>query len=129
MVNLGDEPEREITKPFCCDLLSIAMGKAPAGCAWVTVMGNMNTLAVASLTEAACVILAEGAVLDEAAAKKAVEQGITVLSRSCLSLRRPSRFTGCWDDESDLRPARPLLPVALRGRRHDARQHRRYGGA
>ena len=80
MVNLGDEPEREITKPFCCDLLSIAMGKAPAGCAWVTVMGNMYTLAVASLTEAACVILAEGAVLDEAAAKKAVEQGITVLS-------------------------------------------------
>ena len=80
VVNLGDEPEREITKPFCCDLLSIAMGKAPAGCAWVTVMGNMNTLAVASLTEAACVILAEGGVLDEAAAKKAVEQGITVLS-------------------------------------------------
>ena len=64
VVNLGDEPEREITKPFCCDLLSIAMGKAPAGCAWVTVMGNMNTLAVATLTEAACVILAEGAALD-----------------------------------------------------------------
>lgn len=80
VVNLGDEPEREITKPFCCDLLSIAMGKAPAGCAWVTVMGNMNTLAVATLTEAACVILAEGAALDAVAAKKAVEQEITVLS-------------------------------------------------
>lgn len=80
VVNLGDELEREITKPFCCDLLSIAMGKAPAGCAWVTVMGNMNTLAVATLTEAACVILAEGMVLDGVAAKKAVEQGITVLS-------------------------------------------------
>ena len=74
------DPKRDLSKVFCCDLLSIAMGKAPAGCAWVTVMGNMNTLAVASLTEAACVILAEGAVLDEAAAKKAVEQGITVLS-------------------------------------------------
>lgn len=80
VVNLGDEPEGDITKPFCCDLLSIAMGKAPAGCAWVTVMGNMNTLAVATLTEAACVILAEGAALDEVAAKKAVEQGITVLA-------------------------------------------------
>ena len=79
MVNLGDEPEREITKPFCCDLLSIAMGKAPAGCAWVTVMGNMNTLAVASLADAACVIMAEGAVLDDAARKKAVDQEITVL--------------------------------------------------
>ncbi|MCD7907385.1 MAG: hypothetical protein LUH04_06830 [Clostridium sp.] len=80
LVNLGDGPEQEITTPFCCDLLSIAMSKAPAGCAWVTVMGNMNTLAVAALTEAACVILAEGALLDDVAAKKAVEQGITVLA-------------------------------------------------
>ena len=37
-VNMGDEPEREIGVPFCCDLLSIAMSRAPAGCAWVTVM-------------------------------------------------------------------------------------------
>ena len=80
VVNLGDEPEREITKPFCCDLLSIAMGKAPAGCAWVTVMANMNTLAVSALTDTACVILAEGAVLDDAARKKALDQEITVLS-------------------------------------------------
>ena len=79
MVNLGDEPEREITKPFCCDLLSIAMGKAPAGCAWVTVMANLNTLAVASLADAACVILAEGFHMDENGIKKAQIQGITLL--------------------------------------------------
>ncbi len=48
--NAGDDAdmEREITRAFCCDLLSVAMGKAPAGCAWVTVMANINTLAVAS---------------------------------------------------------------------------------
>lgn len=79
LVNTGENPEREITVPFCCDLLSIAMGKAPAGCAWVTVMGNMNTLAVASLADAACIIMAEGAVLDDIAIKKAKEQEITVL--------------------------------------------------
>lgn len=79
VINAGEELDREITKPFCCDLLSIAMGRAPAGCAWVTVMGNMNTLAVASLADAACVIMAEGAVLDETAEKKAVSQEITVL--------------------------------------------------
>lgn len=79
VVNVGENPEREITVPFCCDLLSIAMGRAPAGCAWVTVMGNMNTLAVASLADAACIIMAEGAVLDEMAMKKAKEQEITVL--------------------------------------------------
>lgn len=80
VINLGESPEREITKLFCCDLLSIAMGRAPEGSAWVTVMGNINTLAVASLADVACVIMAEGAVLDDMAANKAVQQGITVLA-------------------------------------------------
>ena len=80
VVNPGEEPDTGISTVFCCDLLSIAMGRAPAGGAWVTVMANMNTLAVAALTETACVILAEGVVLDEGAKKKALDQGITVLS-------------------------------------------------
>ena len=50
-INIGDDTDRSITKPFCCDLLSIAMGRAPAGCVWVTVMGNLNTLAVAALAD------------------------------------------------------------------------------
>ena len=80
VIHVGDDPEREITTPFCCDLLSVAMGKAPAGCAWVTVMGNMNTLAVATLADATCIILAEGAALDETARKKAEQQDIMVLA-------------------------------------------------
>lgn len=78
--NAGDDPERDITVPFCCDLLSVAMGKAPAGCAWVTVMANINTLAVASLTDAACVILAEDACVDEVTLSKAEMQGITLFT-------------------------------------------------
>lgn len=80
VVSPGDDTERVIEKVFCCDLLSVAMGRAPSGCAWVTVMGNMNTLAVASLADAACVILAEGMELDGASVKKAEEQGITVFA-------------------------------------------------
>ena len=79
VINLGDG-ERKIGKVFCCDLLSIAMGRAPADCAWVTVMGNMNTLAVASLADVSCVVLAEGTALDEASVRKAEEQGISVLA-------------------------------------------------
>lgn len=79
VIHSGRGTEREIASIYCCDLLSIAMGRAPEGCAWVTVMGNMNTLAVAALTDAACVVLAEGVNLDEAALKKAREQEITVL--------------------------------------------------
>ncbi len=78
--NVGDNSDREISVPYCCDLLSIAMGRMPADSAWVTVMGNMNTLAVASLADAACIILAEGSNLDEPALQKAKEQGITVLA-------------------------------------------------
>lgn len=73
-------PDREISKVFCCDLLSIAMGKAPADCVWVTVMGNKNTLAVATLADAACIVLAEGIGMDEGTLEKAKEEGIAILS-------------------------------------------------
>lgn len=72
------ELDRKVSVPFCCDLLSIAMSKAPADSVWITVMGNMNTLAVASLADVSCLILAEGVVLDDASIKKAKEQNITV---------------------------------------------------
>ncbi|NLC17942.1 MAG: hypothetical protein GX757_01765 [Clostridiales bacterium] len=78
LVNDGNNTEREISAVYCCDLLSIAMGKMPAGSAWVTVMSNINTLAVASLADASCIILAEGCHLDVNGLAKAREQGITV---------------------------------------------------
>lgn len=43
-------------------------------------MGNKNTLAVASLTETACIILAEGVGLDEGTLKQAESEGIAVLT-------------------------------------------------
>lgn len=75
-----DAGNTEVTKTYCCDLLSVAMSRVPEGAAWVTVMSNLNTLAVASLTEAACVIIAEGAAIDEPVKEKAKQQDITLLS-------------------------------------------------
>jgi len=51
VIQVGGNLEQCISEPFCCDLLSIAMSKAPADSAWVTVMGNINTLAVAKLAD------------------------------------------------------------------------------
>lgn len=79
LINEGDCRDQKISTPFCCDLLSLAMGKAPRDCAWVTVIANRNTLAVATLVKAACVILAEGVVVDGETVEKAKELGITVL--------------------------------------------------
>lgn len=71
---------KSISKVFCCDLLSIAMSKAPENGAWVTVMGNKNTLAVATLTDISCVVLAEGVQFNDADLACASEEGITVLT-------------------------------------------------
>ena len=80
VIHVADSAEEtEITKAYCCDLLSVAMSRVPEGAAWVTVMSNLNTLAVASLTEAACVIIAEGAAIDEPVRAKAKQQDITLL--------------------------------------------------
>ena len=80
-INIGD-PDREITAGSVGDLLSWVMGRAPEGGAWITVMTNVNVIAVASLSDVACVILAEGAELDEAALSRAKTEGINVLASS-----------------------------------------------
>ena len=77
LVTEGDM-NKEITRPFCCDLLSVAMSKAPVGAAWVTIMSNTNALAVSSLTDCACIILAEGTSPDPNVVHKAEVQDITL---------------------------------------------------
>lgn len=72
--------DKNVGSIYCCDLLSIAMSRMSEDAAWVTVMSNMNTLAVASLTDVSCVILAEGVAADEGMLAKAKEQDITLLS-------------------------------------------------
>ena len=72
--------EREITGGiYCCDLLSIVMGRAPADSLWITVMGNVNAMAVATLADTACVVVAERMPLDEEAIKGAKKGNVTVL--------------------------------------------------
>ncbi len=74
------DPAKSIKKVFCCDLLSIAMGKAPAESAWVTVMGNRNTLAVASLADISCIVLAEGITFQDTELDCAEQEGIAVFT-------------------------------------------------
>ena len=72
--------DRELEGGFCGDLLSWVMGKASSGDAWITIMSNVNVLAVASLTDVSCVILAEGVVLENDIVNTAREKGINIIS-------------------------------------------------
>ena len=73
-------PDREITGVYAGDLLSWVMGHAEYGECLVTIMSNVNVLAVASLLDLSCVILAEGVTADEEFTKLAQEKNINVLS-------------------------------------------------
>lgn len=75
---LPDET-REIKGAYVGDLLSWVMGRAKADDAWITIMSNVNVLAVAALADVACVILAEGVTLDQECIDKAIEKNINVL--------------------------------------------------
>ena len=71
--------DREVTSCYIGDLLSWVMGRAPEDSAWLTVMGNINSIAVATLADVSCIVLVESAALDEEARKKAEMHDVTIL--------------------------------------------------
>ncbi len=72
--------DKEAAGVYAGDLLSWVMSHAQAGDVWVTIMSNINVTAVASLTEAACVILAEGVQPDAQTLQAAREKDVTLFS-------------------------------------------------
>lgn len=71
--------EREINGVYIGDLLSWVMGRAEADNAWITIMSNNNILAVASLADTSCIILAEGVKLEDDIINSAMDKGINIL--------------------------------------------------
>ena len=78
-LNIGDSTAH-IAKPHSCDLLSLVLATDLSGCAWFTVIGNVNTIAVAVHTCASCVILCEGVLPDEDALRKAKEHNVSIFT-------------------------------------------------
>lgn len=72
--------EREINGVYIGDLLSWVMGRAHADNAWITIMSNINILAVASLADVACIILAEGVEVEQNVIDVANAKGVNIIS-------------------------------------------------
>ena len=71
--------EREIEGVYIGDLHRWVMGRAQADQAWNTIMSNNNIVAVATLADNSCIILAEGVMPDEGVAELAQSKGINLL--------------------------------------------------
>ena len=80
-----DYEEREVNGAYVGDLLSWVMGRAQSGNVWITIMSNINIVAVATLTDCACILLSEGVVPDENVIAKANSQDIIIMSSELSS--------------------------------------------
>ena len=70
---------RHISGGYAGDLLSCAMAGANAGEVWVTLQAHRNVVAVAALTDVACVVITEGARPDAETVDSAERSGVTLL--------------------------------------------------
>lgn len=75
----SDYDDREIKGCYVGDLLSWVMGRAKSQDVWITVMSNINIVAVASLTDAACILIAENVSVEENVLEKANAQGVVIV--------------------------------------------------
>lgn len=72
-------PDRTPDGVYCGDLLSWVMGHAKPDNLWVTIMTNINVLAVASLIDLSCVIICENAQLDKGFLETAKNKEINII--------------------------------------------------
>lgn len=88
------EPEREINGAYIGDLLSWVMGRARYDNIWITIMSNINVVAVASLSDVSCVLLAEDVTLDDDVLNTAKEKGINILSTPLATYEAAIKVSG-----------------------------------
>ena len=86
--------EREITDAYVGDLLSWVMGRAQSGNVWITIMSNINIVAVAALTDVACVILAEGVTVEDSVLHTAEQKGVNLLASEMTAYGLAKKLAG-----------------------------------
>ncbi len=89
------EPDRDINGVYMGDLLSWVMGRAKENNAWITIMSNSNTVAVASLADVSCVILAEGVTLEDSIIETAKQNNINIFSTTLTAYEVAVMLSKC----------------------------------
>jgi hypothetical protein len=80
--SVAEKMSTPVTGVYACDLLSHAMAKVNEGDVWITVHTNLNVIAVASLTNCACVMIPENIDIESQSIERANDKGVVLLSSS-----------------------------------------------
>ena len=78
-------PEKEVVGAYAGDLLSWVMGRADSGNVWITIMSNVNIVAVATLADVGAILLSEGVKPDEDIVKLANAKGVNIFGTELSS--------------------------------------------
>ena len=73
-------PKKEIDGAYIGDLLSWVMGNGNPNNLWITIMSNINTIAVSTLVDFSCILLAENVQPDKDVLATAEQKGVNILS-------------------------------------------------
>jgi len=72
--------DRPIHGGYVADLLSCVMAGSEDSNVWITLQTHANIVAVASLNELACIVVAENAVVPQVTLDKAGQQDVVILT-------------------------------------------------
>lgn len=89
------EGEGEIKGCYIGDLLSLAMSRVQKGNAWITIQTNINIAAVATLTEAGCIIICDGFLPDDNTKERAEEENIPIITSDKSAYELAAILSGC----------------------------------
>jgi len=84
---------KEVKGCYIGDLLSNVMAQAREGDIWVTIQGHQNIVAVALLADAAAVVVAEEAEVDEKSIKRADEKDVNLMRSKLSAYELAQEFT------------------------------------
>ena len=87
-------PERIVEGAYVGDLLSWVMGRAESQNVWITIMSNINIVAVATLADISCIVLAEDVSPDEDALETAITKGVNILKSPLSSYEVAVKVSG-----------------------------------
>lgn len=91
----GSSESKEVKGCYIGDLLSWVMGRAEGMSAWITIMNNVNIVAVATLADVSCIILAEGVTVSDEVKEKAKTQNVAILSSEKTAYELAAEISKC----------------------------------
>ena len=89
-----DYEDKTVSGCYIGDLLSWVMGKAQSGDVWITIMNNINIVAVAALTDCAAILLCEGVSLSPEVLAKAQKENVAVFSSEKTAFELAKAISG-----------------------------------